>query len=203
MGRQGRAAELGHGFYDVRRGLVELLAARWRALYFLRRGPGLRLLGRLLVYVCQAGRALLGELLGRKVERLGLLVASGLGVAIFFGGWQLPGGIEARSTVLQVLAAVLFVVKTWALCAALLGLAAIASPWTARESRRFLVRRLLPALAIGGLFVALSRRLPPSEALEAALGATLVTALALLVLRAGLRIRGAMQRPEPHASPFL
>lgn len=140
---------------------------------------------------------------GRLLERLGLLVASGLGVAIFFGGWQLPGGIEARSTVLQALAAVLFVVKTWALCAALLGLAAIASPWTARESRRFLVRRLLPALAMGGLFVALSRRLPPSEALEAALGATLVTALALLVLRAGLRIRGAMQRPESHASPFL
>jgi hypothetical protein len=140
---------------------------------------------------------------GRLLERLGLLVASALGVAIFFGGWQLPGGLEARSTPLQIAAAVLFVAKTWALCAMLLGAASIASPWTAREARAFVVRRLLPALGVGGLLVALSRRLPPSESLETALGATLVTALALLFLRAALRIRGAMQRPEPHASPFL
>ncbi|CAN5897735.1 hypothetical protein BH11MYX4_BH11MYX4_61210 [soil metagenome] len=140
---------------------------------------------------------------GRLLERLGLLVASALGVAIFFGGWQLPGGVEARSTVLQAVAALLFVVKTWALCASLLGLASIASPWTARESRAFVLRRLLPALGLAGLLAALSRRLPPSEALEAVLGATLVTALVLLLLRTALRIRGAMQRPEPHASPFL
>ncbi len=148
-------------------------------------------------------RPAISEANGRLLERLGLLVASALGVAIFFGGWQLPGGFEARTTLLQVLAALLFVFKTWALCATLLGLVSIASPWTAQEARRFLVRRLLPALALGGLFVALARRLAPSEALETALGATLVTALALLLLRAGLRIRGAMQRPEPHASPFL
>ncbi|HSO33086.1 MAG TPA: PDZ domain-containing protein [Labilithrix sp.] len=140
---------------------------------------------------------------GRLLERLGLLVASALGVAIFFGGWQLPGGVEARSTVLQAVAALLFVVKTWALCASLLGLASIASPWTARESRAFVLRRLVPALGVAGLLAALSRRLPPSEALEAVLGATLVTALVLLLLRTALRIRGAMQRPEPHASPFL
>jgi NADH dehydrogenase len=140
---------------------------------------------------------------GRLLERLGLLVASALGVAIFFGGWQLPGGVEARSTLLQVVAALVFVLKTWVLCAMLLGAASIASPWTAREARRFVLWRLLPALVAGGLLLGLSRRLPPSESLEAALGATFVTALALLLLRAGLRIRGAMLRPEPHASPFL
>jgi NADH-quinone oxidoreductase subunit H len=140
---------------------------------------------------------------GRLLERLGLLVASALGVAIFFGGWQLPGGVEARSTVLQVAAALVFVVKTWAVCAMLLGATSIASPWTAGEARRFIVRRLLPALAVGGLLVALSRRFPPSESFEAALGATLVTALVLLFLRAAVRIRAAMLRPEPHASPFL
>ena len=140
---------------------------------------------------------------GRLLERLGLLVASALGVAIFFGGWQLPGGLEARSTLFQVAGALLFVMKTWALCALLLGAASIASPWTAREARTFTLRRLLPALALGGVLLALSRRLPPSESLEAALGATLVTALVLLLLRAGYRIRGAMLRPEPHASPFL
>src|SRR2546428_617188 len=50
---------------------------------------------------------------GRLLERLGLVVAAGLGVAVFFGGWQLPGGVEARSTVLQAVAALLFVAKTW------------------------------------------------------------------------------------------
>ena len=139
----------------------------------------------------------------RLLERLGLLVASALAVAVFFGGWQLPGGIEARTTVLQAAAAIVFVAKTWALAAALLGVSSLASPWTAREARSFLVRRSLPALALGGALLALARRLGPSESLETALGATVVTALFLLFLRTTLRIRGAMQRPEPHASPFL
>ena len=146
---------------------------------------------------------MLAEGHGRLLERLGLLVASALAVAIFFGGWQLPGDVEARSTLLQIAAALIFVAKTWALCALLLGAASIASPWTSREARTFVVRRLLPALVLGGLLIALSRRLPPSESLEAALGATVVTALALVSLRAALRVRGAMLRPEPHASPFL
>jgi hypothetical protein len=140
---------------------------------------------------------------GRLLERLGLLVASALGVAVFFGGWQIPGDVEARSTLLQAAGAVLFVGKTWALAAALLGAASIASPWTAREARAFLLRRLLPALLLGAGLVLLARRLTPSESLEAALGMTAVASLVLLGLRSVLRVRGAMQRPEPHASPFL
>lgn len=140
---------------------------------------------------------------GRLLERLGLLVASALGVAAFFGGWQLPGGIEPRSTILQVVAALLFVAKTWALAGVLLGASSIASPWSTRDARRFVVRRLLPALVSGGALLALSRRLSPSESLEAALGIVVVTAGALLMVRTALRIRGAMSRPEPHASPFL
>jgi len=140
---------------------------------------------------------------GRLLERLGLLVASALGVAVFFGGWQLPGGIDARSTLLQACGAVLFVTKTWALAGLLLGVSSIASPWTTREARAFILRRSLPALALGAGLLVLSRKLAPSESLEAILGATVVTALLLLSLRTALRIRGAMQRPEPHASPFL
>lgn len=140
---------------------------------------------------------------GRLLERFGLVVACALGVAVFFGGWQLPAGIEPRTTLLQIAAALLFVGKTWALAGLLLGMASIASPWTAREARAFLLRRLLPALALGGVLVAVSRRLTPSESLETALGVTVVTALALLALRTAFRIRGAMSRPEPHASPFL
>ena len=59
----------------------------------------------------------------------------------------------------------------------------------------FVERRLLPALALGGLLVALSRRLPPSESLEAALGATVVTALALVLLRGALRVWGGDAPP--------
>lgn len=140
---------------------------------------------------------------GRVLERLGLVVASGLGVAAFFGGWQLPGGIDPKTTLLQVAGAVVFVVKTWALAGLLLGASDIASPWTAREARTFLLRRLLPALAIGAVLVVVSRKLAPSESLEAAVGATVVTAFVLLAVRTGLRVRSAMQRPEPHASPFL
>jgi len=66
-----------------------------------------------------------------------------------------------------------------------------------------LFRRLVPALLLGGVLVAVSRRLTPSESLETAFGITMVTALALFALRTALRIRGAMIRPEPHASPFL
>lgn len=140
---------------------------------------------------------------GRLLERLGLVVASGLAVAVFFGGWQLPGGVEPRGTFLQVVAAILFVLKAWALVAVVLGAAALASPWSAAEARRFMLRRLVPGLVAGGVLLAVSRKLGPSESLEAAVGAAVVTALALVALRAALRIRDAMLRPEPHASPFL
>jgi hypothetical protein len=140
---------------------------------------------------------------GPFLERLGLIVASALGVATFFGGWQLPGGLEPRSTLLQIAAALLFVAKTWSLAAVLLGMVSLASPWSTREARAFVVRRLVPALALGVTLALVSRRLAPSESLEAALGITVVTAGVLLAIRTIFRIRGAMLRPEPHASPFL
>ena len=140
---------------------------------------------------------------GRLLERLGLVVASGLGVAVFFGGWQLPGAVEARSTLLQVAAALLFVAKTWGVVALLLGAVTLATPLRAVEARRFMLRRLVPALLAGAALLAISRKLGPSESLEAAVGAAVVTALVLVTLRMVLRIRDAMLRPEPHASPFL
>ncbi len=60
---------------------------------------------------------------GAVVERLGLLVACALGVAVFFGGWQLPVVGAARSLELQLVAALVFVVKTWTLVAVLRGAA--------------------------------------------------------------------------------
>jgi NADH-quinone oxidoreductase subunit H len=137
------------------------------------------------------------------LERVGLLLACALGVAVFFGGWQLPGVSPSRSFMVQLVAAVLFVVKTWTLEGILEGVASIASPWTASEARAFVVRRLVPGLLLGALLVEASRRFAPSGSLSIAWGATVAFAALLLAARSGFRVRGAMLRPQPHASPFL
>ncbi len=141
----------------------------------------------------------------RMLERLGLFVASALVVAIFFGGWQLPGAADGPTSPLtrEIASAVVFVLKTWTLAASVLGLASLATPWTLREARAFALRRLLPALAASAALVAAFRHVTPSDTLELAAGATVVTAFALLALRTALRVRAALGRPEPHASPFL
>ena len=192
-------------FAALRQPVVGALAAAYLGglLVLLRVRDDVSLLTDVRVDESEVVRPTRGADTGRLLERFGLVVACALAVAAFFGGWQLPAGIEARTSLLQIAAAVLFVVKTWSLAGLLLGAASIASPWTAREARAFLLRRLVPALVLGGILAAVSRRLTPSESLETAFGITAVTALALFVLRTALRIRGAMIRPEPHASPFL
>jgi NADH-quinone oxidoreductase subunit H len=137
------------------------------------------------------------------LDRLGILLACALAVAVFFGGWQLPGLLATRSLALHLLAAVVFVAKTWALVAVLRSAVAVATPWTTTEARGFFVRRMLPCLAVGLGLALLSRRLAPGSAFEGAFGATAAAAAGLIALRSALRVRDAMIRPEPHASPFL
>jgi len=43
----------------------------------------------------------------------------------------------------------------------------------------------------------------PNVAVETAIGATLVALVTLFSLRIALRVRSAIGRPEPHASPFI
>ncbi|MBS2020046.1 MAG: PDZ domain-containing protein [Deltaproteobacteria bacterium] len=139
----------------------------------------------------------------RMLERLGLVVGCALAVAVFFGGWQLPGAPEGERLAREIASALVFVAKTWALTAALLGLSSVATPWSLREARSFALRRLLPALVVAAALVFGFRKLAPSETLELAAGATVVTAGVLLAFRTGLRIKTAISRPEPHASPFI
>jgi hypothetical protein len=139
----------------------------------------------------------------RMLERLGLVVACALAVALFFGGWQLPGSPDGHPLFREIASGLVFVLKTWTLAAALLGLASVATPWSLREARSFAWKRLLPALAVAAGLVFAYRRLAPSDTLELAAGATVVTAGLLLALRTGLRIRTAISRPEPHVSPFI
>lgn len=135
-------------------------------------------------------------------ERVGLLFASALGVTIFLGGWQLPG-VAVRGYGLALLSAAVFVMKTWALAALLLGSSRVAPSLQPRDLQLLFIKRLLPGLLVAGALVAASRRLVPSAAVETVLGATLVAIALLLIVRTVARVRSALERPEPHASPFL
>jgi NADH-quinone oxidoreductase subunit H len=137
------------------------------------------------------------------LERAGVLLASALGVTVFFGGWQIPGAGPPRSSALLLLAGGLFLLKTWTMAAVLFGLRAVASRFGGRELGRLVARRLLPGLLLAAALVAASRRLVPSGALETAFGVTLVALVSLFVVRVVARVRAAVARPEPHASPFL
>jgi NADH-quinone oxidoreductase subunit H len=139
------------------------------------------------------------------MDRLGVFVAAALGVAVFLGGWRLPGVVASSpSLALHVLAGAAFVGKTWAAVAALRGAAALATGWASgAEARGFVLKRIVPALALAAALVALTRRFAPAAPFETACGATVATAFVLLAARSLLRVRDAMTRPEPHASPFL
>lgn len=137
------------------------------------------------------------------LQRGGLLGLAALGVATFFGGWQLPGMIDARGHGLALAAAASYVLKTWVFAALLLGVSRVTARLTPRELPSLFLKRLLPALVLSAGIVALSRRLIPSVALETAFGATLVAVVVLFAARLAARVRLALDRPEPHASPFL
>lgn len=140
---------------------------------------------------------------GELRDRCGLLVASSLGTALFFGGWQVPFVVASRSLPFLLAGALIFIVKTWCLVAVVRAIVSLASPWTVEQARAFTTKRLLPALGVGGILVVLSQKLPQTASLEAGFGLSVLTASALLLVRLALRVRGAMLRAEPHASPFL
>ncbi|HEY8074053.1 MAG TPA: PDZ domain-containing protein [Labilithrix sp.] len=134
------------------------------------------------------------------LERLGVLALAALGAAVFFGGWRLPGVVVTSPLGLHVLAAVVFVGKTWLFAAAIRVAAALTPP---SRTRTFVVRRVVPALAFASVLVLLARRLSPGATFDQACGAVLVVTAFLLALRSAMRVRDALVRPEPHASPFL
>jgi NADH:ubiquinone oxidoreductase subunit H len=139
----------------------------------------------------------------KLTAKLGLLCASALAVAVFFGGWQVPGAAMTRTFGAQALGAGIFVVKTWALTAALAGAARVSVGFRPRDARSFALRRLVPGMIAAAALVVLSRRFAPSAALETACGATAVTVGFLVVVRCAARVRAVLLRPEAHASPFL
>lgn len=137
------------------------------------------------------------------LERGGVLVASALGVTTFLGGWLLPGTTEPRAHGLLLASALFFVVKTWGLAAIFFAAGRVLSSFHPRDVQALVLKRLLPGLLLGAALVAASRRIVPSIAIETAFGATLVALAVLFVLRMTTRVRAALSRPEPHASPFL
>jgi NADH-quinone oxidoreductase subunit H len=137
------------------------------------------------------------------LERAGLLLAAALFVTMFFGGWQLPGVNDARGRGLALLASLVFVMKTWLLAGSMLAMSRVTTSQTFRDLQSTFLFRLLPGLLVGAALVAVSRRLVPSIALETAFGGTVVALALLFSVRTFTRVRSALSRPEPHASPFL
>ena len=125
-----------------------------------------------------------------RLEQAALLGACALGVAVFLGGWQLGGAPG-------------FVLKTWLMTAICLGARKVAVSLDPALTRRLVLRRLVPGLLVAGGLVAVSRRIVPNLAVETAIGATLVALVGLVLLRIAVRVRSAIGRPEPHASPFI
>lgn len=139
----------------------------------------------------------------RVLERIGLLCASALAVAAFFGGWQLPGVPEARTTLLRALGAAVFVLKTWTVAGVVSTIAGLASLQRPADARRFTLKKLAPALGVAAILAVVARRASPSAAVEHAFGAAAFAATVLLAVRSVGRIRSALARREPHASPFI
>jgi NADH-quinone oxidoreductase subunit H len=137
------------------------------------------------------------------LERAGLLLAAALGVTTFLGGWQLPGVTALRGNGLFLAAAAVFVAKTWLLAALLLGASRVTTSLRPRDVQALVLKKLVPGLVVAAAVVAASRRLVPSIAVETAFGATLVALTVLFSVRMAARVRAAVGRPEPHASPFL
>jgi hypothetical protein len=108
-----------------------------------------------------------------------------------------------RTTSLRILAAVVFVAKTWLVAGVISGIASLASSWRLADSRSFALKKLGLALLVAAILVVAERRLAPSAAVENAFGAAAVTAVVLLLSRSAGRIKSALGRREPHASPFL
>jgi hypothetical protein len=80
-------------------------------------------------------------------------------------------------------------------------MAAPLTRWHPAEAQAFAWRRLFPIFGLGFALVVLSRHTPQASAsLRMAWGIAVVFAFTMLVARFAFRIRGAMTRPEPHAS---
>jgi NADH-quinone oxidoreductase subunit H len=126
----------------------------------------------------------------QRLEHAAVLFACGLGVAIVLGGWQLGGAAG-------------FALKTWLFAAICLGARKVTTKVDRPVTRRLLLRRLFPGLLVAAALVAISRRIVPNLAVETAIGATLVALIGLFLLRVAVRVRSAIGRPEPHASPFI
>jgi hypothetical protein len=142
---------------------------------------------------------------GRRLllERTGLLFASAGAVMAFLGGWQIPGVPEPKTRLLLLVAAALFVTKTWLVSALLLASSRVATTLQTRDVVRIVVRWLAPLLVLAAVFFALSRRVVPNGTVELSFAGTLVALATLFLVRLAARVRAALARPEPQTSPFL
>ena len=130
------------------------------------------------------------------VRRAGILASSAVFAALFLGGWQANG--------MHVLVGgIVFLLKT----SLVASVAALVTRWMPTIETRALpspaLRRSLPALVIGSALLLSARRFAPSAAVELAFGVAVLVTTSMFGIRLVSRVRAAVARPEPHASPFL
>jgi hypothetical protein len=134
-------------------------------------------------------------------ERAGVVLASGLVIALFFGGWRLPFGSFGKAV--RVFGACVYLAKVWALVTSVYVAAQVGSVGEARLRWRGLSVRYAVALVALFALSYVARRGVLGPSLELAMGGALVTVFALFVLRVVLGISAGFGRPEPRPSPFL
>ncbi len=136
-----------------------------------------------------------------------LFVSSGVAVALFLGGWQLPGLDAAQAggpSGASLVGAAAFVAKTWGLVA-LVTIVRRTVPLRGNEAAAIAWKYLVP-IALVALALAFGWRLwSPPRALDRMASGVLFVALLLLAAQLVQRVRYGLKSPHAHAhvNPFL
>ena len=137
-----------------------------------------------------------------------LFVSSGVAVALFLGGWQLPGLDAAQAggpSGASLVGAAVFVAKTWGVVAVVTIVRRTVPPLTGGEAAAIAWKYLVP-IALVALALAFGWRLwSPPRALDRMASGVLFVALLFLAAQLVQRVRYGLKSPHAHVhvNPFL
>jgi NADH-quinone oxidoreductase subunit H len=134
-----------------------------------------------------------------------LFAACALGVALFLGGWQVPGIDVAGQSGASIAGAAVFVAKAWVLAIAVLVARRVAPLVTRAEVATLAWKWLVPA-ALVALALAIGWRVwTPPRALERMSSGVIFAGAMLVAAQLAHRVRHGLGSPHAHAhvNPFL
>lgn len=141
------------------------------------------------------------------VRHVALFLSCAMAVAVFLGGWQIPGLDAARGgqSGAPIVGAALFVAKTWALAALVVAARATLPRVRGREVALLAWKYVVP-IAVVALALAFGWRLwSPPRALERMVSGVVCVAVLLVIVELVRRVRFGLRSPHAHAhvNPFL